>query len=574
MGRHTSPDSTAPSRTPRPPRERGRHLRWPSLLLGALLLAGVVTVAPSGTPADGATTSAAAARAAGARCTDWSSCARVGARATRDVLAAGRTRPPAPSGATPTATPPGTTAPAGSTTTAPAPSATTAGAAATGTASGTTTPTGAAPVPVSATSPLTGVSYPASDEVIANPERGFTHYTESRWSPDGSAHRPLDPATLTTWRTAEAVTLVYRIYYLGGLVDRDVVDQRFLDAVAADLATARAAGVKLVVRFAYSPDDGRDAPPARAAGHVRQLAPVLNAASDVVFALQAGFVGRWGEWYYSDSYTSDPSRPWELTDTDWARRGQVMRALLDATSPDIWLQVRYPSIVSRLVGSADARRVGLHNDCFLASDTDMGTFATAADRTWLASASATVPVGGETCGTNGTRSQWSTAATELARYHWTYLNADFHRTVLDSWGQAGLTTAARSLGYRLRLVSGAFPATARPGQTVRVELTLANDGYAAPLSQRPVRLVFGTGPAAVSVPVAVDVRGLTAGATRTFRVDVTVPAVTGPQSLSLALPDDSASLAGNPAYSVRLANQGLWDPATGRNDLRHTVTIG
>ncbi len=573
MGRHTSPYSTAPTRAPRPLRERGWYLRWPSLLLGVLLLAGVVTVAPSGTPADGATTSAAAARAAAARCTDWSSCARLVARTTRDVLAAGRTRPPAPSGATPTGAPPSTTAPADSTTS-PAPSATTSGAAATGTASGTPTPTGAAPVPVSATGPMTAVSYTASDEVIANPERGFTHYTESRWSPDGSAHRPLDAQTLTTWRTAEAVTLVYRIYYLGGLVDRDVVDQAFLDAVAADLATARTAGVKLVIRFAYSPDDGRDAPPARAAGHVRQLAPVLNAASDVVFALQAGFIGRWGEWYYSDSYTSDPSRPWELTDTDWARRGQVLRALLDATSPDIWLQVRYPSIVSRLVGSADARRVGLHNDCFLASDTDMGTFATAAERTWLAGASATVPVGGETCGTNGTRSQWSTAATELARYHWTYLNADFHPTVLESWGQAGLTTAARSLGYRLRLVSGAFPATARPGQTVRIELTLANDGYAAPLSQRPVRLVFGTGPAAVSVPVAVDVRGLAAGATRTFRVDVTVPAVSGPQPLSLALPDDSASLAGNPAYSVRLANQGLWDPATGRNDLRHTVTIG
>ncbi|SNS90867.1 protein of unknown function [Geodermatophilus saharensis] len=572
MGRHTSPDSSAPSRTPRPPRERGRHLRWPALLLGALLLAGLVTVAPSGTPADGATTSAAAARAA-ARCSDWSSCARTAARTAGVVLTAGRVRPPTPTTTAPTTTPPRTTAPVSSTpTTAPAPASTTSTTAGT-TTTGTTT-TGTATATGTASGPLTAVSYAASDEVVANPERGFTHYTESRWSPDGSAHTPLDVTTLRTWRTAEAVTVVYRVYYLGGLVDRDTIDQRFLDQVAADLATARAAGVKLVVRFAYSPDDGRDAPPARAVGHVRQLAPVLNAASDVVLVLQAGFVGRWGEWYYSDSYASDPARPWALTDADWARRGQVLDALLDATSPDIWVQVRYPSIVSRLVDDADARRVGVHNDCFLASDTDMGTFATAEERTWLAAASARVPVGGETCGTNGTRSQWSTAATELARYHWSFLNADFHRGVLDSWGQAGLGTAARSLGYRLRLVSGAFPATARPGQTVQVELTLANDGYAAPLSDRPVRLVFGSGPQAVGVPVAVDVRSLAPGTTRTFRVDVPVPTTAGAWPLALALPDDAPSLAGDPAYAVRLANQGLWDPATGRNDLRHTLTVG
>lgn len=441
-----------------------------------------------------------------------------------------------------------------------------------------TTPTSATPSTTSSaaatTAPPVVVGYAASDEVIANPERGFTHYTETRWSSDGSAYTPLDVSTLKAWRTTDSVTVVYRIYYLGGLVDRDVIDPGFLRAVAADLGTARTAGVKLVVRFAYSPDDGRDAPPARAIGHIRQLAPVLNAASDVILSLQAGFIGRWGEWYYSDSYTSDPTRPYALTDADWTRRGQVLQALLDATSPGIFVQVRYPSIVSHLVRSADVARVGIHDDCFLASDTDMGTFPTSAEEAWLAGASATVPVGGETCGEDGARSQWGTAATELARYHWSFLNADFDRAVLYSWGQVGMATAARSLGYRLRLVSGAFPVTAQPGQTVQIGLTLTNDGYAAPLAKRPVQVVFRSGTTAVAVPVAVDVRSLAAGATRTFSVDVPVPATPGAWALALALPDRAASLVANPAYAVQLANQGLWDPATGRNDLRHTLVVG
>ncbi|WP_448642068.1 DUF4832 domain-containing protein [Geodermatophilus sp. URMC 63] len=525
----------------------------------AVAVAIAVGVVPSSEgAAAGQPESAAATRALGAQAlqgTRW----RVPVPTTRPTTTPTSTAPapaPAPTTSAPTTTP---AAP----TTSSAPTTTTA----TTTTAATTASTPAGPAPVQ-------VTYAGTDEVIANPERGFFHYTETRWSPDGSAYTPLDAATLTSWRTTEAVTLVYRVFYLGGLVDSDTVDARFLEQVAADLTTARAAGVKLVVRFAYSPDDGRDAPPARAVAQIRQLAPVLNAASDVVLVLQAGFVGRWGEWYYSDQYTADPSRPYELTADDWSRRGQVLDALLDATSPDIWVQVRYPAIKQRLVDAADAPRVGVHNDCFLASDTDMGTLNSDADRTWLATQSGSVPVGGETCGTNGTRSQWTTAAAELARYHWSFLNADFHRAVLDSWGSAGLTTAARSLGYRLRLVSGSFPATARPGQTVRVQLTLTNDGYAAPLTDRPVDVVFRQGDQTVSVPVPLHVRELTPGVTRTVQLDVPAPTAPGAWALSLALPDDAPSLASDPAYAVRLANQGLWDPATGRNDLRHTLTVG
>ncbi|MGY1795493.1 DUF4832 domain-containing protein [Geodermatophilus sp. SYSU D00525] len=517
-----------------------------------------VTVAPSA-PADVAT-EAAARSSLDARCADRTPCVRGALRATAAVLSPGRRRPPAPAP---------TTAPSPAATTAPSPAATTAPTTA---APVTTTP---APVTASpaATAPV-GVTYAPTDAVIANPERGFTHYTETRWSPDGGAYAPLDVGTLTAWRTTEAVTLVYRVFYLGGLADQDSVDARFLAQVAADLDAARAAGVQLVVRFAYSPDSGHDAPPDRAVAHVRQLAPVLNSGSDVVAVLQAGFVGRWGEWYYSEQYASDPANPWVLTDADWARRGQVLGALLDATSPDIPVQVRYPAIKQRLVSGADAARVGVHNDCFLASDTDMGTFASDGDRTWLATESATVPVGGETCGTYGTRSQWPTAATELARYHWTFLNADFHRDVLDSWGGDGLTTAARSLGYRLRLVSGSFPATAQPGGTVRLTLTLVNDGWAVPMSDRPVQVVFGQGAQTIVRPVPVQVRSLTPGTTRTFALDVAVPTAPGPWTLALALPDAAPSLAADPAYAVRLANEGLWDPATGRNDLRHVLTVG
>ncbi|MGY1769962.1 DUF4832 domain-containing protein [Blastococcus sp. SYSU D00813] len=557
MGRHTNTAYTAVHRAP----GRAPHL-WAAgrRLLRAVVVAALAVVLVAG-PETGSRPATSvepvpAAAALRAHCTDWAGCRDL-VRAALRVLAgasasrAGRPALPSPSAAPSTAP---STAPAAAPTTTAAPT-------------GTATP--------SATTDSRLVRYAPTDEVFANPERGFYHYTETHWSPDGSAYAPLDVARLTAWRTTESVSLVYRVFYLDGLVDRDAVDQRFLDQVAGDLRAARAAGVQLVVRFAYSADSGRDAPPARAVGHVRQLAPVLNAGADVVFVLQAGFVGRWGEWYYSDSYTSDPSRPWELTDADWASRDRVLDALLDSTSPGIWVQVRYPAISQRLLGSGDPRaaRVGVHNDCFLASDTDMGTLNSAAERTWLADRSRTRPVGGETCGANAPRSLWETAAAELARYHWSFLNADYSRDVLDSWGPSGRTTAARLLGYRLSLTSATLPGSARAGATVPVELTLTNQGWAAPLSARPVQLVLRAGTQTVAVPVPLDVRTLAPGTTRTVRVDVPVPAAPGVWAVSLALPDAAPALAGDPAYAIRLANQGLWDPVTGRNDLGHAITV-
>src|SRR3954470_19213337 len=123
------------------PRSRGRHLRWPSAVLGAFVLAGAVVVAPSTQSTDPMTL--AAHRAAAVRCADWSNCTSQALPTTR-----------VPSSAAPTATTATTTA---------------------------TTPRTSAPTTATtATAPLTHVPYAASAEVIANPERGFTHYTVDR----------------------------------------------------------------------------------------------------------------------------------------------------------------------------------------------------------------------------------------------------------------------------------------------------------------------------------------------------------------------------------------------------------
>jgi len=419
-------------------------------------------------------------------------------------------------------------------------------------------------------------TYGAATSVIANPDRGMYHYTETHYRPDGSGYVPLDAAEITRWRTQENVTLVYRIFFLEKFVTQDIIDAPYLMAVQTDLSVARAAGVKLVVRFAYADNSPADAPPARVLSHIRQLVPVLNANADVISTLEAGFVGQWGEWYYTNNFASDPARPWVLSDADWAARTRVLTTLLDTTNPGIFIQVRYPSIKQHVlpdVTDPRAARVGIHNDCFVGSADDYGTFPQVTDHAWLAEQTQTVPMGGESCAVDAPRSQWYSASADLAEYHWSYLNADFNTSVLDSWGTEARTEAARRLGYRLRLTAASLPTAAITGADLSLHLTLTNDGYAAPWRPRPVQLVMTSTTNSYTVTVPVDVREFTPGTVVELPLTVPAPPEPGTYALHLAFPDPSPRLATQPAYSIQLADTGMWDSTTGWNDLHQSVEV-
>jgi hypothetical protein len=428
------------------------------------------------------------------------------------------------------------------------------------------------------------VNFAASDVDIANPGRGFYRYSETHLSGSPGTYQRLDPVLLADQRSRGGTTLIFRYFYLDGYRDRDTITPLDLGLVRADLVAARQAGVKMIIRFAYSSSSSADAPADRVKAHIRQLAPVLNENADVIAALQAGFIGRWGEWYYTDNFASDPAQPWKLTDADWQARQQVLRALLDNTRATIPIQVRYPAIRQRMemtLTAADAARLGIHDDCFLAGTDDYGTFTGDADREWLAVRSRTTITGGESCAVNAPRSQWENASAELARYHYTFLNADYHPDVLASWG-GGRAEAARRLGYRLRLAQTTTPVGTRPGDATTVRIRLVNTGYAAPIANRPVNLILQGPGAAITVKVSADTRTWAPGQDIDLVVTFRAPSQVGRYQLLLNMPDSVTALADqlplingdttNSAYAIRLANPGMWT-TQGFNDLQTALVV-
>lgn len=193
------------------------------------------------------------------------------------------------------------------------------------------------------------MSFAGSDEAFANPERGFFQYTETHYDDTGAGHVPLNASELSAARTTLARSYVFRYAVMEKFLSQDELDGAWLDLLADDLDAVRTAGCKIMPRFAYSTSGdttapyGADPPVARVLGHIAQIAPVLNAAADVVDAVQAGFIGMWGEWYYSDNFGDLGS----ATVTEYNDRLRVVSALLDQLDPSITVLLRYPGLKAR-----------------------------------------------------------------------------------------------------------------------------------------------------------------------------------------------------------------------------------
>lgn len=422
------------------------------------------------------------------------------------------------------------------------------------------------------------VNYMSDESNFANPERGFYHQVDCSSS-------PLNLTQIRQYRLVQRNSLVLCLFLLPEAVEADI-GQAKLELLERQFDVVRAAGLKMVLRFAYTNrDDGVDAQTDRTLAHLEQLRPILTRNSDVLAVMQAGFIGSWGEWAKSINYGNG-----NLSDEKWKNRKRLLEKILNVLPGNRMVQVRTPEFKYRLTGRAplsadDGRfasasaRVGHHNDCFLASDNDYGTYRPASqiDQAWLEADSVYVPVGGETCAPNPPRSDCKSALAEMARFHWSYLNADFNKAVVDSWKEGGCEVEIRRrLGYRLALRQGIYQQQASPGGSLQILMTLQNTGFAAPYNPRPVELVLRhAGGKIWRIRLAAEPRAWLPGRTILLRERVTLPAdiPPGEYALLLHMPDPEPALRQRPEYAIRLANAGSWEASTGFNRLDYSVRI-
>jgi hypothetical protein len=403
-------------------------------------------------------------------------------------------------------------------------------------------------------------TYIATDAPILNPERGFFTPYELPGNPGFSPIR------------STGNTLVHLNIRLDYWRESDI-PQDVLGSLDTNFADIRDAGLKAIIRFAYNqgpyPDSEPDASKAQILRHIEQLTPLLQTHTDVIAWAEAGFIGAWGEWHTSTNGLDN------ITD-----KRDILFALLTALPEPRMAQVRYPAnIIEMFPDPLDAvkARVAHHNDCFLSSDTDVGTYerdgvnTIERDQKYLAELTRFTPMSGETCAPNPPRSECTSAIQEMELLHFSAINEAYHQGILRSWEEGGCMEEIRNrLGYRLSLTSATFNEMVRHGGLLNLTVEITNTGFASLMNPRPLYVVLvgenGTPP--YEVKLELDPRTWQPGAS-SFTTKVRLPSKIGEGDYNLALwlPDEAEMLQRNPFYAVQFSNEGTWDESTGYNIL-------
>lgn len=439
------------------------------------------------------------------------------------------------------------------------------------------------------------VNYTASTNIIANPERGLQKYsiTADNYATTVGANN-LSVATLNSWKNGpDKVTVVFRYFLLNAFMSSDI-NSTYLNNIQTDFNNIRQAGLKAIVRFSYSNSTGTQAQQptkAQILKHISQLSPIINNNKDVILSYQAGFIGTWGEWYYTNS--TEFGTDGVISTLQWANRKEIIDSMLANTPIEIPIQVRYVEIKQKMYGTTQLTentayqatpnaRIGFYNDAFLNNYGDMGTYRNASqctnpvgtpDYNYLSNETKYLPMSGETNGLNscdnGFRTTGSNAIYEMGLTHWITLNRDYHP---DFWNQLSTNDyeqILKKLGYRFVLNSSTLTPN---GSNFSLSLSITNVGFARPFKQRNVYLVMkNTSTNAITTYlVNTDIRRWenTVSITQNFN-----PGITGTFQLFLWMPDKEPSLSSNPDYSIQFANVGTWESTTGYNNLLQTISL-
>ena len=452
----------------------------------------------------------------------------------------------------------------------------------------------------------TTVNYTADNTTIfRNPERGYYVEFDKVVGEDGiyTCVKHRDTELKDSYVTPDNLSLVLVLYYLDNFKNKDLTQDVFT-AFEEDMQTLRDMGLKCILRFAYTNDDsddtGHDATLDRVKRHIGQYTPYWKANADVIYCFQAGFVGAWGEWYYTENFDNKSSH---MTD----KRRALVDTLLKAVPENRFIQLRTPKFKSEyLYGdygenystnythpltAAEAyqntpkARLGHHNDAFLYDWDNMGTYVdTSKQKPYLAKETLYVPIGGETDITDENKvEKWASrekTIAEMSRLHWTFIQGYYSQTVTDEWRKPSNGTfdeLNRRMGYRYQLINGTYGDEVEQGKQLSVNLQIKNVGFAPLYNERHAYMVLkGEGTNQCNLQLASDPRGwLPNGAVTTIDESLTIPAdlPEGTYHLYLYMPDIYESLADNSYFAIRFANSDVWDAATGWNDLGTTVTV-
>lgn len=338
------------------------------------------------------------------------------------------------------------------------------------------------------------------------------------------------------------------------------IDAKAQDAIEQTLALLRLNKVGAILRFDYNRDgttsNGRyiDAEPDldTVLKHIENVSKPISKYSDVVLGIESGMLGPWGEQHSTTLASSGANTFYRL-----------VQKWLDKTPQKIGITVRRPLFfaywaneklglnltVSDLAdhdfsACPEVKRVGVFNDGYLGSSSDLGTFTDrAAETAFIGKQAEHTYYGGELVADSrtGLMGEYNSVAfleTEGFVTHTSYLNIDWNDKVIAQYkantyngvdalygGKTSeLTFIKNRLGYRFYLSQSVDMPAGDTGKA-SFKFTVSNAGFARLLCPSRTELVFkaATVERTVDCSAYVDLTQVPSAGEKTFEFAVDVP---------------------------------------------------
>lgn len=314
-----------------------------------------------------------------------------------------------------------------------------------------------------------------------------------------------------------------------GARDREI-DSSALNGLRSMLDSLRDLKMSAIIRFSYNVNGAEDSSGNYLENepsitwivkHIKSLGAVISEYKDVILGVESGMVGPWGEQHSTALGSHEKSNA--------GTYHKIVQAWLESTPSEIGVTVRRPLYFTYWLNKqysldlsvddladfdsgkySNASRVGVYNDGYLGSSSDLGTFTNRdAEIAFIGNQAQNTYYGGEVVadkktGTIGEYNAVSYLEKEGFITHTSYLNIDWnYEQVISKWQAntykgSDLTYKNKTtefvfvnnrLGYRHLVTSVSAPNRGRAGETVTLILEIENKGFAR-MFRKPVATVI------------------------------------------------------------------------------------
>lgn len=446
----------------------------------------------------------------------------------------------------------------------------------------------------------TGINYDETTEKINNPERGFYHTNFLRLK-ESDNQAILDSEN-------QLIYLDVDISAFSGAINKDEDKELTQDAINAldnSLKNEKNNNNSVILRFVYDQNaDGIKSDEGILDGekrrvepslemikrHIVQLKGIFYKYQTTIYTLQMGFFGAYGELHSTSMCTKE-------------NFNETINCLLENTPETIPISVRTPSQYANWANvditkinenitqkGENSYRVGIFNDGYLGSSSDLGTFKNREKEVeWLSKQATHTPYGGEAVINDESSSKvegynyinkyslMDNLEVEAKKTHTSYLNYEWNQKLHREWQAKkynGIDELYKNsnlsdydyienhLGYRLYVKNNEYQKEIRPGKVLKDTITINNVGFAPVIKNKvcKVILVDDSDNVKYSTFVDLDIKEFNSQETISKSFEVSIPENLSEGNYKLYLQVASEIEENKSPYlSIRFANKDIWN---------------